>query len=126
MSADYSEHPSMFRNNPLGFVLCVLLIPVFGLGLLILLYWYLQAKASKLSITGNEIHYEKGLLSKERFDISVSSVRTVHVNQSFFDRIFGVGTIKVYTAGDNPEIYAKGLPEPNRVREIIKQRQGSL
>ena len=42
--------------------------------------------------------------------------------KTFFDRIFGVGSIEIYTAGDSPEIVAKGLPDPNRISEIIRPR----
>lgn len=119
----YAQNPVMFKNNPIGFIFAIILIPVFGVGLIILLWWHLQNKSSKLSITDHEIHHEKGLLSKEHSEVSISSVRTVKVKQSFFNRIFGVGDIEIYTAGDNPEINVKGLPDPNKVRELIKMQQ---
>jgi len=112
----------MFKNNPLGFILAVLLIPV-AVGVIILLWWYLQVKSSKLTVFENEILFEKGLLSKERSEVNIGIVRTVRVKQSFFNRIFGVGTISIFTAGDNPEIVAKGMPDPNRIRELIKMGQ---
>jgi len=123
MSELYSEHPVMFKNNPLGFIICLILIPVGGLGLLILLTWHLKNKASKLTVNDNEILFEKGLLSKERSEVNISSVRTTKVKQSFFNRIFGVGTIEIYTAGDSPEIVASGMPNPNKIREFIKANQ---
>ena len=123
MSELYSEHPVMFKNNPLGFILCLILIPVGGIGLLILLTWHLKNKASKLSVNNNEILFEKGLLSKERSEVNLTSVRTTKVKQSFFNRIFGVGTIEIYTAGDSPEIIASGMPDPNKIRELIKANQ---
>lgn len=123
MSELYSEHPVMFKNNPLGFILCLILIPAGGLGLLILLTWHLKNKASKLSVNDNEILFEKGLLSKERSEVNLASVRTTKVKQSFFNRIFGVGTIEIYTAGDSPEIIASGMPDPNKIRELIKANQ---
>ena len=123
MSELYSEHPVMFKNNPIGFIITLLLIPAFGIGLLILLGWHLQNKASKLTVKENEILYEKGLLSKERSEVNISSVRTTKVKQSFFNRIFGVGAIEIYTAGDSPEIVATGMPDPNKIRELIKARQ---
>jgi uncharacterized membrane protein YdbT with pleckstrin-like domain len=124
MSDLYSAHPAMFKNNPLGFILSLLLVPV-GIGIIILLWWYLQTKSSKLSVDHNDILYEEGLLSKNRSEISIESVRTVKVKQSFFNRIFGVGLIEIYTAGDSPEIAAKGMPDPNRLRELIKARQNA-
>ncbi|MGD8176101.1 PH domain-containing protein [Marinimicrobium sp. ARAG 43.8] len=123
MSELYSEHPVMFKNNPLGFIASVILIPVFGIGLLILLWWYIQTRSSKLTVTDHDILFEEGLLSKQRSEFRIGGIRTVRVYQSFFDRMFGVGAISIYTAGDQPEIVAKGMPEPNRVRELIKERQ---
>lgn len=120
MSELYSAHPVMFKNNPIGFIVTLLLIPVFGIGLLILLVWHLKNKASKLVVYKDEILFEKGLLSKERSEISIKSVRSIKVKQSFFNRIFGVGTIEIFTAGDSPEITASGLPDPNKIRELVK------
>ena len=124
MEEMYSENPVMFKNNPIGFIVALLLVPV-GIGLLILLAWRLQNKASKLSISQNEILYEKGLLSKERSEVNIDSIRTTKIKQSFFDRIFGVGSIEIYTSGDSPEIVAKGMPDPNKVRELIKANQNN-
>ncbi|MET0042695.1 MAG: PH domain-containing protein, partial [Candidatus Thiodiazotropha sp. 6PLUC3] len=36
----------MFKNNPIGFIVSILLIPAFGIGLIILLVWHLQNKSS--------------------------------------------------------------------------------
>ena len=119
MTELYSAHPAMFKNRPFSFILSILLIPAFGLGILILLVWYLRCKSSKLIVNEKEILFEEGLLSKSRSEITLSSVRTVKVEQSFVNRMFGVGTIELYTAGDTPEIIAHGMPDPNKIRDII-------
>lgn len=118
----YSEHPAMFKNNPLGFILAILLIPL-AVGILILMVWYLKCKSTQLEFAGNDLILEKGLLSKARTELNVNSIRTIKVYQSFFDRIFGVGRISVYTAGDNPEIEVAGLPRPHDLRELVKAEQ---
>ena len=115
----------MFRNNPVWFVVSVLLIAAFGVGLVILLVWYLQCKSTLLELTGQDVILEQGLLSKARTEINVNSIRTVKVFQSFFNRIFGVGKIEIYTAGDNPEISVAGMPDPNRLRDLLNAQQAN-
>lgn len=122
MQTKYSEHPAMFRNNPLGFILAVLLIPV-AFGIIILMVWYLKCKSTRLDFIGNDLVLERGLLSKDRTELDVKRIRTVNVYQSFFNRIFGVGRISIYTAGDDPEIDVSGLPNPHDLRELIKAGQ---
>ena len=90
----YQAHPAMFRAHPFWFILFVLLIAAFGLGLLILLYWYIKTRATALTVTEHELLYEKGILSKERLSVSLRHVRSVQINQSFVNRILGVGTVR--------------------------------
>ena len=123
MSELYVENPVMFKNHPVWFIVSLALVPAAGIGLLILMSWHLHNKRSKLVITKTEILYEKGLLSKERSELNIHSVRTIKIKQSFFNRVFGVGALEIYTAGDAPEIVATGMPDPNKIREIIKQQQ---
>jgi uncharacterized membrane protein YdbT with pleckstrin-like domain len=119
----YEAHPAMFRAHPFWFIVFVLLIAAFGIGLLILLYWYIKTRATSLTVTEHELLYEKGILSKERLAVSLRHVRSVQVNQSFGNRIFGVGTIEIATAGDEPEFTVKDLPNPHEVREAISRAQ---
>ncbi len=119
----YEAHPAMFRAHPFWFILFVLLIAAFGVGLLILLYWYIKTRATALTITDHELMYERGILSKDRLSVSLRHVRSVEVKQSFVNRILGVGTIEVSTAGDEPEFTVKDLPDPHEVREAISRAQ---
>ena len=117
----YEANPPMFKNNPLGFIISIVLIPAFGLGLLILLVWFLKCKSTKLVIENNEILWEQGLLSKKRTELHTSKVRTVTVKQSLMQRLFGTGDIELYTAGDSPEVVLAGMPQPMELRSIIKK-----
>lgn len=113
----FSAHPAMFKARPFTFILCVLLCAV-GIGILILMVWYLKCKSTKLMIVNDEVVLERGLLSKERIELGVASIRSVRVYQSFLNRITGVGKITVYTAGDSPEFEVEGIPDPNTFREL--------
>ena len=116
----YSQNPPMFRNNPFSFIISILLIFVFGLGILIFLIWYLKCKSTKIIVSNDELEFEKGLLSKERIEIKLNMIRSVKVNQSFFQRIFGVGDLEIYSSGDEPEIVVAGMPNPLHLKELLK------
>jgi uncharacterized membrane protein YdbT with pleckstrin-like domain len=136
----YSEH-STVKDKPLSFVILVLAIITLLVGaiwlkdektymlidgilliiaIVTLLIWILKNKANLLQIDDSDILFEVGLLSKDRSEVKIESVRTVKIKQSFFNRMLSVGTIEIYTAGDSPEIVAKAMPNPHKVREIIK------
>jgi uncharacterized membrane protein YdbT with pleckstrin-like domain len=115
----YEANPSMVRMYPFGTVLAVLLIPV-GVGLLLLLYWYIQTKFDHLTIKTDEIVWTHGLLNKQYTEINMGSVRTVRVKQSLLQRLLNAGDIEVYTAGDVPELVIRGMPDPEAIRNHIK------
>ena len=119
----YEAHPAMFRAHPFWFIGCVVLIPAFGIGILLLLYWYIRTRATTITITDNEIMYEKGILSKDRTSVSLRHVRAVQVTQEFINRILGVGTVQISTAGDEPEFTVTDVPNPHEIREAISKAQ---
>jgi membrane protein YdbS with pleckstrin-like domain len=143
---DYDEHPVMFRNQPLGYigiwvlilapVLTLLLyrneiaemgnfppamlLAVTGFGMVILLYWFVKTRAKRLRINGDQVHLERGLLNKTHIELDVGQIRAVRVYQNFFDRIFRVGRIEIFTTGDDPEFVIAGMPDPSRVRDHVR------
>lgn len=121
-SPDYCETPAMFRNRPVLFIASLLLVPVFGLGALILLVWYLTAISTRLTIRGNDVHYEQGLLDKSHTDIDLRKVRALFVRQSLWQRFFDVGTIEVHTEGAASAFVLEGMPHPGRVRDLLRTR----
>ena len=124
----FSAHPAMFRSNPIAFLLCVLLIPVFGLGLAMLFFWWLDTLGTTLTVTDQRTILRKGLLSKFTTEVFHVDVRNIQLGQTFFQRIFGVGHIGISSAGQaGIEIEVDGIPTPNVIKEILyKARQWSL
>lgn len=119
-------HPLMFRNNPLGFILSVLLILAGGIGILILLYWFVRTRSETLSILENKLIFSQGILSKKSTELKLASIRTINVSQSFFQRIFGTGDLDIFTAGDFPEVVLKGMPNPSALKETLSGDVASL
>ena len=113
----------MWRNRPFLFIFCVCLIAAFGLGVLLLLGWYIMTRMDELQISSDKILWEHGILSKTYVELDIDEVRTVRVHQNLIQRIFHSGRLEVYSAGDKPEITIKGLPYPTRIREIVDENK---
>ena len=116
----YEAHPAMFRNHPFYFVLCVVLILAVGVGLILLLVWWIQVLGTKLTVTNEQTTLRRGILSKFTNDVFHSNVRNIQVRQSFFQRLFNVGWIGMSSAGQSGlEIEVNGIFDPDKVKELI-------
>ncbi len=115
----YEQHPAMFRNHPIGFILSGILSFV-GVGLIIFLFWWLQSKGTKLTVTDQRTILRRGILSKHINEVYHSDIRNVQIVQTFLQRIFGVGTISIASAGSGEaEIVVAGMRDPEKVKEIL-------
>lgn len=119
----YEEHPSMFRNKPVEFVLtclaCLILI-----GFVLFFFWWLKCKGTTLTVTSDRTRLRKGILSRSITEVWHQDIRNVQLNQSFFQRLFGVGTIGISSAGQaGLEISVSGIPDPEKVKELIDQHR---
>jgi uncharacterized membrane protein YdbT with pleckstrin-like domain len=115
----YEDHPAMFRNQPIGFVLCVLLSLV-GIGLVIFLFWWLQVMGTRLTVTTERTILRRGILSKHINEVYHSDIRNVRISQSFLQRIFDIGTISIASAGSaEAESVVAGMRDPRKVKGIL-------
>ena len=113
-------NPAMFRNKPVGFILSVILIAAAGAGLVILAIWWLTTKAATLTVTNKRAIQRTGLISKQTTEVLHRDVRNIEITQSVFQRIFGVGSIGIASAGQSGiEIQFAGVRDPDGVKDLI-------
>ena len=122
----YIDNPSMWRNRPFLFVFFILLVALFGIGILLIMVWYIFTLIDKIQVTEKKIIWTHGLLSKNYVEVSIDHIRTINIYQSFIQRICDAGNIEIYSAGDEPEVYLKGLPFPNKLKNIIEHNKDKL
>lgn len=115
----YQEHPRMFADEPGYFILAVILVP-FVVGIVWLIIWWIKTRCTLVTVGDERILLSRGVFAKERLEIELSSIRTVEIDQTFVDRIFNCGILKIYTAGDRPELEQKGMPDPERLRSALR------
>ena len=79
-----------------------------------------QRYALLLRVTNRQVILETGILDKDFREIFIADIRTVDVEQRFYQRLLGYGTIKFASAGtDRYELAAKGISRPHRVKNIV-------
>lgn len=109
----------MFADEPGKFILACLLIP-FVIGIVWLAWWYVVNRSTVVTVDEDRITLRRGVFSKEHVEVEMGTIRTVRVDQTLVDRIFNCGILKVFTAGDQPDIEQGGLPDPNRLRAALR------
>lgn len=120
MKTLYQSHPSMIRAHPFRFLIALLLIGVFGLGIIILLVWYMRCRATHLAVDEELLRLTEGLFSKSVTELYLKNIRSVKIKQSFGQRLFGAGDVEIYTAGDEAEVIAKDMPNPAELKAALK------
>jgi uncharacterized membrane protein YdbT with pleckstrin-like domain len=120
----YDSRPAMFRNHPFYFSLCVLLSLV-GVGLVLLLIWWIQNLSTRLIVTTEQTTLRRGILSKYTNDVFHANVRNIQIRQTFMQRMFDVGWVGISSSGQaGLEIEVNGIPHPERVKQIIDDHRG--
>ncbi len=109
---------TQWRDNPsLQFVpyaaLVVLIWPLPGA---------LRRMFTKITISGDRLHYQTGLVSKTTRTIQLSKLQDVTVAQTFAQRMFGVGDLSIETAGASSWEAMRELDNPQALAEEILNR----
>jgi membrane protein YdbS with pleckstrin-like domain len=88
---------------------------------LVPLRMHAKRRLVKLTLRPDRLGYESGLLSKTTRTMDLSKVQDVRVQQSLTERIFGVGTLTVQTAGsgEGGSIVMEALDQPHEVADLI-------
>ncbi len=122
----YEAHPSMFRNNPIAFILCLLLCAV-GIGILMLFLWWINCLKIKLTVTEEKIIKREGILKRYENEVYHGDIQNIRLEQRCFQRLFGVGTIYLATAGTaGVEVSIAGIPNPVKLKRIIEEQRHQI
>jgi uncharacterized membrane protein YdbT with pleckstrin-like domain len=72
-----------------------------------------------LTIDAGRLRYEAGILSKSTRTLEVSKVQDVRVEQSMGQRMFGVGSLSLETAGETSKLTIADIDRPQEIAEKI-------
>lgn len=104
------------------FALGLLLLPVFGLGLIFWVLAYVRYKTTELAITTKRVIVKHGFIRRRTVEININKVESIQVDQEILGRMFNFGTLVIAGAGD-PQAPVAGISSPMAFRKAFIEAQ---
>ena len=111
----WNGHPSQWQN--LGwFLACLLVLPIpFAL------WKWLETRHTVYTLTDQRLKFTRGVLTRTTEDLELYRVRDTRFEQGFFERVLGLGRIRLFTTDEtSPEIVLPYIADAESVRERIR------
>ena len=93
---------------------------------LVLLLWplsrHIRRQMTKVTISPDKLRYELGLLGKTTRTIQLPKIQDVRVDQTFMQRMFGIGSLSIETAGEASRLTLHNIDLPQAIADEIMAR----
>jgi membrane protein YdbS with pleckstrin-like domain len=98
-----------------------LLLPAFGIGLLVWLGVWIAWKSARYKLTNQRLFVRSGFIARKVQELELYRVTDVAFSQGLVERSFGIGTVSV-VANDptTPRLAMPGIADPETVKETIR------
>ncbi len=111
----YEAKVSIWSLSPL-FVIGLLTIWIYGLGLIFWAIAIMRYMSTELVITNKKIISKFGLIKRDTIEMLLPKIESIQVNQSVLGRILNYGSVVVSGAG-NPQAPVPGISSPIEFRK---------
>lgn len=103
----------------------VLLIPIFGLGLILLIAAYIKFISTELAVTNKRVIAKTGFISRDTIEMNIAKVESMQVNQGISGRIFNFGSLQINGTGTS-HAPILGIRDPLYFRRKFMEAQDQL
>jgi uncharacterized membrane protein YdbT with pleckstrin-like domain len=100
----------------------VLLIPLFGAGLVLLAVLFIRYKSTELAVTTRRVIVKHGFIRRSTVEINLNKVESIQVDQGLLGRMLDFGTLVIAGTGASHAPLA-GIAEPMAFRKAFIQAQ---
>jgi len=118
----------IFKGNPsqipnIGYyLLCIILAPLLGLGVIMFLVRYLETRFTKFEITNERVIQQNGVLSRRTNETELYRVKDIILDEPFFLRIFGLSNILIVTSDrTSPLILVNAIENGGIIRRELRE-----
>lgn len=113
---EWTGTPSQMQN--LGwFLSCLLLIPIPWA-----IWRWLVVRNTVFTLTTERLKVRRGVFNRVTEDLELYRVRDTKFEQTFWERMFGVGEVILYTTdASTPEVHIPWLKDAELLREAVRK-----
>ncbi len=110
-----------WRNYILELTVGIFLLPVYGIGIIFLIYPIYQRLSNTYNIKNGRVENRKGLISRNISSIKLNNLRSINSKQGIFQRIVGTGDLEFSSSGGGGvEVIFKGVKKPLAIKRKIE------
>jgi uncharacterized membrane protein YdbT with pleckstrin-like domain len=106
------------KNGPAGGVTAFVLLLMAGL---LVFLGYLKRAATEMAVTNKRVIIKTGLLSRRTFELLMSKIESIGVDEGMLGRMLGYGSLVVRGTGGTPEPF-KNISHPLEFRRQVQQQ----
>jgi len=100
----------------------LVLLPLFGLGLIVWLVGYIRYKTTELAITNKRVIVKLGFIRRQTVEINLSKVESIQVDQGLWGRVFNFGSL-VITGSGTSQAPIHAISDPMGFRRSFVEAQ---
>ena len=82
---------------------------------------FLQRKATEMAVTNKRVVIKAGLLRRKTFELLLSKIESIGVDEDVMGRMLGYGTVMVRGTGGTPEPFTR-IMHPMEFRRQVQQQ----
>lgn len=113
---EWTGTPSQWQNAG-WFLSCLLLIPIPWA-----IWRWLVVRNTVFTLTTERLRIRRGVLNRTTEDLELYRVRDTRLEQTFFERMFGLGEVILYTTdASTPEIHIAWMKDAEALRETVRR-----
>jgi uncharacterized membrane protein YdbT with pleckstrin-like domain len=100
----------------------VVLLPVFGLGLVFLGVAYVRYKSVELAVTSKRVIVKHGFIRRQTVEMNLNRVESIQVEQGVLGRMFNFGTL-IFSGTGTSHAPLDGIADPMGFRKAFISAQ---
>lgn len=98
------------------------LLPVFGLGLVLYAMVWLERRHTRYVVTDQRLISQYGVLSVRTTEYRIAALRAIYTETGMIERLRGLGTVAFRTDGSSMLGFS-GIPNYEAVADAVRERQ---